>query len=122
MNINIKQSKVKIILEEFLEKKLNLSSNSSQYVEISEQSSYECFIDQLNNLGILLMVKHNYLIFLVHMQKYGENGENGEKLEVTKDSFDKVKELLFTRTSDEDAYLTVNIKAEDTCNVLFNIA
>ena len=72
-----------------------------KFLEASELSTimiYETFIDYLNNSGILDPTK-NYMINLK------EN--NGERLKVNKNSFDKIKEKIFSQEEKDNVYFIV---------------
>ena len=84
-----------------------LTQNSTKYLEVSKLSSYDAFIDLLNKT-MTLDPTFNYLIFL--------KDQNEAKLALDKDSFDKLKERVLARTSEDDVYLLLQQESKKSLN------
>ena len=84
-----------------------LAQNVTKYFEAPQLTTYEAFIDLLNKT-MTLDPTFNYLIFL--------KDQNETKLALDKDSFDKLKERVLARTSEDDVYLLLQQESKKSLN------
>ena len=84
-----------------------LAQNVTKYLEAPQLTTYEAFIDLLNKT-MTLDPTFNHLIFL--------KDQNEAKLALDKDSFDKLKERVLARTSEDDVYLLLQQESKKSLN------
>ena len=84
------------------------NSKSTKYLLVVNQLlTYDTFIEQLKRLEIIDLATQ-YLIFL--------KDQNEAKLALDKDSFDKLKERVLARTSEDDVYLLLQQESKKSLN------